>query len=170
MKPHISDFDAQKRRTLKILSSVATTGLLSSTPVSAIAYESKTTGEVLDCTLIHRADGFRLHLLMHNKTNNPLTASQFNSQFLRFGSATLNMANAFEATVVIPAEDRVMVRLNIDAGLKTIPLDAPLNDKLLSINGSNRYLAQGTYIVNFNAFFNNGIGTLDVIPPTDTFA
>ena len=170
MKQHNTDFDAHKRSTLKILSSVAATGLLSSIPASAIAYESTAAGEVLDCTLIHRADGLRLHLLMHNKTKNPLTASQFSSQFVRFGSTALNMANAFEATVVIPAKDRVMVRLNIDAGLKAIPLDAPLNDKLLSVNGTNRYLAQGTFVVNFNAFFNNGIGTLDVITSTDTFA
>jgi len=170
MKQHNTDFDAHKRRTLKILSSVAATGLLSSIPASAIADASTATREVLDCTLIHRADGVRLHLLMHNKTNNAVTASQFSSQFVRFGSATLNMAEAFEATVVIPAKDRVMVRLNIDAGLQSIPFDVPLDDKLLSINGTSKYLSQGTYVVNFNAFFYNGIGTLDVIPFTDTFA
>ena len=71
--------DSAKRNSLKILATITATGLLGSTQVLA-GIHSGSDNTAIDCTLIYRADGLRLHLLMQNKTNTAVTATRFNTQ------------------------------------------------------------------------------------------
>jgi len=110
--------DLEKRNTLKVFAGISAVGLLASSQVLADT-SINNDGTAIDCTLIYRADGLRLHLLMQNRTNAEVTAKRFNTQPILIGNTLFDLANAYVEPVVIPAMDRVMIRLNIDTGTQT---------------------------------------------------
>jgi len=143
--------DPAKRNSLKILATITATGLLGSTQVLA-GIHSGSDNSAIDCTLIYRADGLRLHLLMQNKTNTAVAAARFNTQPILVDNTIFDLADAY---------DRVMVRLNIEAGLKK----KPNNDKALPMDAATKHLSQGTRVVNFNATIKHGVGTITLTTP-----
>jgi len=152
--------DSAKRNSLKILATITATGLLGSTQVLA-GIHSGSDNTAIDCTLIYRADGLRLHLLMQNKTNTAVTAARFNTQPILVDNTIFDLADAYVTPIVIPAMDRVMVRLNIEAGLKK----KLSSDKVLPMDTATRLLSQGTRVVNFNATIKHGVGTITLTTP-----
>jgi hypothetical protein len=153
-------FDAAKRRTLKLLAG-STAGLFAATPVlaghTALFDSSAALGDSIDCTLISRADLVRAYLLLQNKTDKDIIAARFNEQFIHFDGTTLNMADAYVEPVVVSANDRVMVRLNLEAGLQ--PCES--GQQCIDLNHKTSYLPQGTRVVELLVRMHQGTGSID---------
>ena len=157
-------FDSEKRRTLKTLAGITSSAVIAGIPVSAIGSTAlpsyKSSGDVLNCTLISRADVSRAHLLMHNKTDIHITASTFMQQLIEFDNTLLDLKSAYTQTVVIPPNDKVMVRLNVEDGLnKKTPYQNVMN-----LNDRIMYLPQGTRIVEIKVRSIDGVCIIDNIP------
>ena len=153
-------FDSGKRRTLKILAGLTSTTLITSLPASAGSFAALSTqnaqGEILNCTLISRADISRTHLLMHNTTDAHITVSSFLPQLIEYDNTLMNLESAYRETVVIPPNDRVMVRLNTETGLsKKTPYKNVIN-----LNNTTKYLPQGTRVVDLPVNVVDGVCTI----------
>ena len=160
----MNNFNPEKRQTLKTLAGLISTTLLAGMPVSADEHtalqEPVTTGDLLDCTLISRADIARSHLLMHNRTDNIITASRFMPQLIQLDNTLMNLEDAYSETIVIPPHDRVMVRLNVEAGLsKKTPYKNVIN-----LSAVTQYLPQGTRVVEMAVRVKNGLCIIDNSP------
>ena len=155
------NIDSEKRQTLRILAGLTSTALIASTPLSADINTAspalKIHGDLLNCRLISRADISRAHLLMHNKTDTYITASRFAPQLIQFDDTLMNLEDAYyNETVVIPPNDRVMVRLNVEAGLnKKTPYKNVIN-----LNNKTQYLPQGTRVVELAVRVMDGVCTI----------
>lgn len=154
-------FDQSKRRTLKLLAGGAASGLFVGLPSLTTAGEiaANTIGAdgLIDCLLISRVDGSRLHMLMQNKTNAPIVAMRMESQLIVFGGTAANLADAYSLPVIIPSNDRVMVRLNAEAigsGVKA-PSD------VIDMNADTRYLPKGTREVSITVRLIDGVGRIE---------
>lgn len=116
-------FNPARRKSLKLISGVAASGLLSGLVSSASVFASgksihaPQTGSGLSARLIVRADNSRAHMLLQNPANKDIYINRFDSFAVRFDSDALNLSDAFVEPVRIPAGDRVMVRLDMQAGL-----------------------------------------------------
>ena len=155
-------FDPKKRRTLKILTGLTTTGMLAGVPVIANAQfiATSNSGDIIDCKLISRADLSRAYLLMHNQTNHQIAAARFSMQSVLFDDTTLNMAEAYVEPIIIPPHDRVMVRLNLEAGLQA----DQTNNNIINMNLKTQFLPQGTRVVDLKVRMNNGVATIADYP------
>ncbi len=150
--------DLNKRRSLKVITAVTATGLVSAMPAIG---DDTWTRENIDCSLILRADGRRLHLLMSNKSLNSITVSRFTSQPVLIGKSVLDLAKAFIEPIDIPSMDRVMVRLSIEAGLQSTVLPTAAKGRAGLADAETRYLPQGTRVVDFTAFVRHKVGSVD---------
>ena len=160
----MTNFDPGKRQTLITLAGLSATPLLAGMPViaddnTALAAPNNT-GDILDCTLISRADNARSHLLMHNRTDNIISVSQFMPQLIEFDDTLMSLEDAYSETFVIPSQDRVMVRLNVEAG----PNKKTPYNTVIHLNARTRYLPQGTRVVKMAVRVNNGICLIDNNP------
>jgi len=158
------NFDPKKRQTLKIMTGVTSTALLASLPTiaSEIAFNPNThTGDgMLDCQLISRSDISRAHLLMRNKTDREIIAARFDAQLIKFDNTFMNMADAYIEPVVIPPQDRVMVRLNVEAGLQNSASDI----SILDMNSETEFLPFGTRVVALSVQTRDGLCTIKTNP------
>ena len=153
--------DSEKRQTIKLLAGLSSATLLASMPVSVPANaDIITSGDLLDCKLISRADISRTHLLMHNRTDNNIFTNRLATQLIEFDDTLMNLEDAFSESVVIPPQDRVMIRLNTVAGLnKKTPYENVIN-----MNPKTQYLPQGTRVVELAVRVKDGICTIDYPP------
>jgi len=154
-------FDAQKRRSMKILASVAAFGSMANTHAIAgllSGANADTPGafDDLECMLILRADNKCLHLLMRNKGEADVVISGFESQALQFDDINLNISDALSQTFTIKSQDRIMVRLNLENSLRAKASSAPQMD----VNSVTSLLSQGTRVVAVTARVRQGIGAL----------
>jgi len=154
-------FDAQKRRSMKTLASVAALGTLASKQTLAgimvgATVESEQPYDVLECMLILRADSTRLHLLMRNVGESDVVISGFESQALQFDSTNLNISDALAQTATIQSKERIMVRLNLENSLRA----KATGGSDIDLNSVTRLLSQGTRVVAVTAHVKEGIGTL----------
>lgn len=159
------NIDSKKRQTLRILAGLTSTAIVVSAPVSADINTASPThtppGDFLNCTLISRADISRAHLLMHNKTDSYITASRFMPQLIQFDDTLMNLEDAYyNETIVVPPNDRIMVRLNVEAGLnKKTPYKNVIN-----LNDKTQYLPQGTRVIELAVRVVDGVCTISNAP------
>ena len=159
------NIDSRKRQTLRILAGLTSTAIVGSAPVSADINTASPThkppGDFLNCTLISRADISRAHLLMHNKTDSYITASRFMPQLIQFDDTLMNLEDAYyNETIVVPPNDRIMVRLNVEAGLnKKTPYKNVIN-----LNDKTQYLPQGTRVIELAVQVVDGVCTISNAP------
>ena len=157
-----NSFDPKKRRTLKLITGITSTGVLAAMPAIASAqyFSPKSKGELIECKLISRSDLSRAYLLMHNKTDQEIAAARFSAQTIIFDDTTLDMAASYVEPVLIPPHDRVMVRLNLEAGLQ--PNHGV--DTVIDMNSQTQYLQQGTRVVDLKIRVEKGVATIDHHP------
>lgn len=156
-----NSFDLNKRKTLKVLTGITTTGLLASMPILSKAHAELATynagGDIIDCTLISRSDLSRAYLLIHNRTDSDVVAARFNEELIQFDNTTLNMADAYVEPVVIPSNDRLMIRLNIEAGIQ----NEPFFGNIINMNANTEYLSQGTRVVTMKLRIKQGVCSIE---------
>lgn len=163
-------FDAQKRKSMQTLLSIAAIGAMANTQaiagvLSAEAVKSDSAFDTLECMLILRAGNTHLHLHMHNKGETDVVISGFESQSLQFDSTSLNISDALRQTFVVKTQERIMVRLDVEKSLLAKATIA----STLDMNSATRSLPLGTRVVAVTAQVRQGIGTL-VKAPEPVFA
>lgn len=159
-----NSLDLKKRRTLKLITGITTTSLLTGIPSLATAQfiSPVSDGKVIECKLISRADLSRAYLLMHNKTDHELATARFDHQSILFDNTILDMAEAYVEPVLIPPHDRVMVRLNLESGLQK----GRTASTVINMNSNTQYLPQGTRVVDLPVRLENGLATISRHPIT----
>lgn len=164
-------FDKSKRRTLQLLAGGTVSGLaiglspaIAGTHAAAKSFDTATAlgagNGLIECLLISRADGSRIHMLMHNKTDSAVLATSLESQSVIFGGTALNMADAFTKSVIIPANDRVMVRMDINAVMRQLTS----TKNVIDLNADTRYLPRGSRQVALTIQLSDGVGTVTSKP------
>ncbi len=144
-----TNFNAEKRRTLKIITGtcIVGTGLTSFTNVLADSSKENPVQSdfqlTLSARLISRADVSRAHLLIHNSSEHAVQLNAFASQVISYDLTLLNLAAAFKSPATIPAKDRVMLRLDVAAGIDNVGSISCV----LDMNRATSYLPQGTRVV-----------------------
>lgn len=138
-----NEFNLERRRALKIFTGVTATGFIANgfvktTPaiaaptviepaVKELIQNKHFPEAILDCKLISRADVLRAHLLMHNKTQSDIVVNTIESRTISYDNTFLNLAKAYTGAyakpMTIPANDRVMVRLNMESTLEPVIID-----------------------------------------------
>ncbi len=117
-------FDLKRRKALKVITGVTATGFFIGTPAMAgLMKNNPVFDAILDCKLISRADILRAHLLMHNKTKTDIVVNTIESQTIGYDDTYLNLARAYARPVTIPANDRVMIRLDMENTLEPMTID-----------------------------------------------
>lgn len=145
-------FNSERRRALKIISGVTASGFIASTPATAALMESEHAFEaVLDCKLISRADILRAHLLMHNKSKSDVVVNTIESQTIGYDDTYLNLARAYAKPVTIPANDRVMIRLDMENTLEPMTID---NNVMVM---DTQFLPFGSRVVDMKLMVKDGV-------------
>ncbi|MEM7259752.1 MAG: hypothetical protein AAF404_20450 [Pseudomonadota bacterium] len=152
-------FDPNRRLTLK---GIAGAGMMAAVPATAaFAADSPNpaiTGTVIDCKLICRDDNSRAYLLMQNPTDTEVAVARFSTQSLMFDNTSVPLHDAFIEPVVVPAQDRVMVRLDSAA----INVTDHNVGELLDVNHLTGRLPQGTRVIESQVSVTRGVGTVVV--------
>ena len=95
--------DSEKRQTLKLLAGLSSATVLASVSISMpVNAEIITSGDLLDCKLISRADNSRAHLLMHNRTDNYISTVRFAPQLIQFDSTLMNLEAVSYTHLTLP--------------------------------------------------------------------
>lgn len=147
-----SKFNAERRRALKVISGVSASGFIAGTPtMAAVLRNEHTPGAVLDCKLISRADILRAHLLIHNKTKTDIVVNTIESQTIRYDDSFLNLARAYPKSMTIPANDRVMVRLDME----NTPEPMIIDNNVMAMD--TQFLPLGSRVVDMKLIVRDGV-------------
>jgi hypothetical protein len=151
-------FNASRRLAIKALAGAPAAALLTGAPSLAGVVTPGERRAVLNsginCKLICREDNSRAYLLMSNPTDHEIAVARFLPDTIRFDDTTMNMADAYVEPVLIPARDRVMVRLNV----KAIHGNASTSD--IGMDAYTEFLPQGTRVVSLQIGIERGVAAI----------
>ncbi len=147
-----NSFDLERRKALKVITGLSATAYIASAPAMAGLMKNKPVSDaILDCKLISRADVLRAHLLMHNKTKNDIVVNTIESRTIHYDDSFLNLARAYAKPMTIPANDRVMVRLDMESTLEPLTID----DNVLAME--TEFLPFGSRVVDMKLMVKGGV-------------
>lgn len=145
-------FNPDRRSALKLLTGVTAAGCIASTPAMAgLRNNTHAPDAVLDCKLISRADILRAHLLMHNKSSVDVVVNTIESQTIGYDDTFLNLARAYAKPITIPANDRVMVRLDMESAMQPMMMDNTVLDM------DTEFLPFGSRVVDMKLLVRSGV-------------